>query len=294
MNHKQANADLPELEAFQEELRRIQPRGFLGRTKILRKRRVKHRKSPDLAALRDELHRVRHGGPLVRRLRHLFLRPIELPAPSDVKKAAKTSARAVAIEENGAGVAEQDLNVVNVRSELARVSYRSRFRRTLRSTLSALVVVAAVAVLIITLWMPILRIVGASMSPTLHNGQVVVAMKVARLTPGDIVGFYQGNDLLVKRCIACSGDIVDIDPDGNIYVNSKLLEEPYLTEKAFGECNITLPCLVPEGAYFLVGDHRSTSIDSRNTSVGCVTKDQLLGKIVFCIWPLSTIGILGR
>ena len=128
------------------------------------------------------------------------------------------------------------------------------------------------------------------MTPSLNNGELVASIKTADLESGDIVAFYYNNKILVKRVIAGPGDWVDIDDDGSIYVNNKLLEEPYIREKAKGECNIILPIQVPESRYFLVGDHRSVSIDSRHTSVGFVSEEQIVGKLVYRFWPLETIG----
>ena len=177
-----------------------------------------------------------------------------------------------------------------IERERKRLRYRSRYRRTLKSTIAILVVVAAVAVLVATLWMPVLRIYGSSMVPTLKDGQIVVSVKTTDFQPGDIAAFYHGNKLLIKRYIAGPSEWVNIDEDGTVYINGVELDEPYLTEKAFGETNIDLPYQVPDKRYFLMGDNRDVSIDSRNTAVGCVAADQIVGKVVFRIWPLSEFG----
>ena len=181
-----------------------------------------------------------------------------------------------------------------LRSELQQEKHKILYRSTLRNTLFTLVVVAAIAVLASTIWFPVLRIFGDSMAPTISEGQVVVAVKGARFNTGDIIGFYNGNKLLIKRCIAGPGDWVNIDEEGNVYVNDVLLDEPYLSEKALGDCNIELPYQVPDGRYFVMGDNRSISVDSRNTAMGCVSEEQTVGKIVFCIWPLSNFGSVGK
>ena len=175
-------------------------------------------------------------------------------------------------------------------AELERVRYRTRYGRTLRSTVYSLVIVAAVAVLVATLWMPVLRTYGESMTPTLNEGDILVTVKTDDFKEGDIVAFYYNNKILVKRVIASSGDWVDIDDEGNVYVNSEPLYEPYIAEPAIGDCNIQLPYQVPDGRIFVMGDHRATSIDSRNESVGCVAQEQIVGKIVFRVWPFKTIG----
>ena len=177
-----------------------------------------------------------------------------------------------------------------IERERNRLRYKRRYSRTLKSTVAILVVVAAAAILVATLWMPVLRIYGASMTPTLEDGQIVVSVKSSSFEPGDIVTFYHGNKLLIKRFIAGSADWVDIDADGNVSVNGTVLDEPYISEKAYGEINITLPYQVPDNRYFLMGDNRDVSVDSRNTAVGCVSDEQIVGKVIFRIWPLSQFG----
>ena len=177
-------------------------------------------------------------------------------------------------------------------AELERVKYQSRFGAVLRSTLYTLIVVAAVAVLVATIWMPVLQIYGASMTPTLNEGDIVVSPKGSEFHQGDLVAFYLGNKILVKRCIAGPSQWVDIDEEGNVYVDGKLLDEPYLKEKSFGDCNLELPYQVPDNRYFCMGDHRSTSVDSRHTEIGCVSEEQIVGKIVFRVFPFGGFGKL--
>lgn len=177
-----------------------------------------------------------------------------------------------------------------IEKERARLRHKSRYSRTLRSTIAILVVVAAVAVLVATLWMPVLRIYGSSMAPTLDDGQIVISLKTTDFKTGDIAAFYYGNKLLIKRYIAGASDWVYIDEDGTVSVNSIELDEPYLAEKAFGQTNIELPYQVPDKRYFLMGDNREASVDSRNTAVGCASDDQIVGKVVYCIWPLDRFG----
>ena len=180
----------------------------------------------------------------------------------------------------------------DLESELKRERYRARYRRTIRSTVFTLVTVAAVAILIATLWMPVLQIYGSSMTPTLEDGDIVVSKKTTHLNYGDIVAFYYNNRLLVKRYIAGPGDWVDIDKEGRLYLNGELLDEPYVDDYDFGETNIELPYQVPESRIFVVGDHRSVSIDSRNAAVGCISNDQIVGALIFRVWPLEVFGIV--
>lgn len=174
--------------------------------------------------------------------------------------------------------------------ELKRERYKRRYRRTLKSTVYALITVAAVAVLVATLWLPVLEIYGSSMVPTLNDGQIVLSLKTDKLETGQVVAFYYNNKILVKRVIAQPGDWVNIDTDGTVYVNGSVLDEPYVTDKALGECDIELPYQVPENRVFVMGDHRSTSIDSRHSTVGCIAADQIVGRLVLCVWPLDSFG----
>ena len=183
-------------------------------------------------------------------------------------------------------------SVADLEQELHRVRYKKRYNTVLRSTVFTLITVAAVAVLVATLWLPVLQIYGSSMTPTLQDGEIIFSVKTAQLERGDIVAFYYNNKILIKRVIGLPGDWVTLDSDGTVFVNNIPVDEPYITEKAFGETNIELPYQVPEGKYFVMGDHRATSVDSRNTAVGCVGQEQIVGKILFRIWPLEVIGIV--
>jgi len=178
-------------------------------------------------------------------------------------------------------------------AELKRVKHRKRYISVIRSTVYALITVAAVAALVATLWMPVLQIHGSSMAPTMEDGNIIVTVKSGEHKCGDIIAFYHNNKILVKRVVAKAGDWVDIDESGNVYVNGVLLEEPYLQSKAFGDCDLEFPYQVPAAKLFVLGDQRSVSSDSRISSIGCIAKDQIVGKIVFRVWPLSDFGTVG-
>ena len=177
-----------------------------------------------------------------------------------------------------------------IEEELERTRYHARYRSVLRSTVFTLITVAAVAVLVATLFLPVLQIYGSSMTPSLKEGEIVVSIKGGDFEPGDVVAFYYNNKILVKRVIATAGDWVNITEDGAVYINGTALDEPYLAEKAYGDTNIELPYQVPDERVFVMGDHRATSVDSRNTAVGCVAEEQVVGRIVFRVWPFDRLG----
>ena len=179
-----------------------------------------------------------------------------------------------------------------LKAELDRVEYKRKYVKVFKSTVYTLVVVAVFAVLVATLWMPVLQIYGSSMTPTIDEGQIVISVKGKNFEQGDLVAFYIGNKLLVKRVIAGPADYVLVDENGTVFVNGTELEEPYISEKAFGECDIEYPYQVPDSRYFLMGDHRKTSVDSRTSAVGCISEEQIVGKIVFRVWPFESFGIL--
>ncbi len=178
-----------------------------------------------------------------------------------------------------------------IEAELQRVKYKDRYVSSLRGTVYTLIVVAAVAILVATLWLPFLRIYGTSMTPTLQDGEIICCIKTSQFQTGDIVAFYYNNKLLVKRVIGQPGDWIDMDAEGNVFVNEKKLEEPYLTEKALGDGDISMPYQVPDEKIFVLGDHRTTSVDSRHSTVGCISQEQVVGKIFIRIWPLDRIAI---
>ena len=179
-----------------------------------------------------------------------------------------------------------------LQKELKRERYNRRFRHILRSTINALIVVAAVAALLATLVLPVLQIAGTSMEPSLMDGDIVLLVKTNQLETGDLCAFYYSNKILIKRIIATPGDYIWIEADGTVYLNGQPLDEPYVTEKALGECDIEFPYQVPENAYFVMGDKRETSIDSRSSVIGCIAEDQIIGRIICKIWPLSEFKII--
>lgn len=179
-----------------------------------------------------------------------------------------------------------------VKEELSRLTERERYLKKVQKTLSILVVVAAISVLVATLWMPVLKIYGSSMDPTLENGQIVVSIKTKKLKSGDVVAFWQGNKLLVKRVIASPGQKVDIDVNGKVFVDGKAISETYLDSESLGNTDIDFPHQVEESRWFCMGDNRESSIDSRSAVIGDISKEQIEGKVLFSVWPLNKIGIV--
>ena len=179
-----------------------------------------------------------------------------------------------------------------VETERKRYRRQKAYNKALRGTVYVLTIVAAVAVLIATLVLPVLQIEGTSMEPTLHNGDIVLLMKTTRFERGDLCGFTWNNKLLIKRVIGVPGDWIEIDTDGTVYLNGEKLDEPYVEQKAFGECDLEFPFQVPAEQYFVIGDMRENSIDSRNTLIGCIPKDQIVGKIFCKVWPLSEFSFI--
>ena len=180
--------------------------------------------------------------------------------------------------------------IEELKEELKNERYKHRTTNVFRNTVYTLIVVAAISILVVMLWLPVFQIYGSSMTPTLDEGQIVIAIKGAEIERGDLVAFYMGNKLLIKRVIAVSSDTIVIQEDGTVFVNGKELDEPYVSEKSLGECDVEFPYQVPEARYFLMGDHRETSVDSRSDVVGCVAEEQIAGKVVFAVWPFGKFG----
>lgn len=177
-------------------------------------------------------------------------------------------------------------------ARLKKIRYRKKFRKTMFDTIGSLLVVAAIAVLVSMLFLPVLRVTGTSMTPTMQNDELVICSKRSNFECGDIIAFYYNNKILLKRVIGVSGDWIDIKEDGTVYVNGEELIEPYVEQKALGECDLEFPYQVPDNRIFVMGDHRETSIDSRSTTVGCIADEYIIGKVFFRLWPWESIGII--
>lgn len=179
-----------------------------------------------------------------------------------------------------------------LQTEKKRLEHKKRYRRALLSTVGVLAVVAAIAVLLSTIYMPVFRITGTSMEPSLNDGDIIVAMKTERFERGQVCGFYFNNKLLLKRVIATAGMWVDIDEDGYVSVDGEKLEEPYVTDRSKGISDLEYPVQVPDGCVFVLGDHRSTSVDSRSSVIGFIKEDETVGQIVMRVWPLKSFGLI--
>ena len=212
----------------------------------------------------------------------------ELQEKLEEKRHRKAIANSAQIEE-----LHKEIQVEELRTELNRERYKRRFRVVLKRTVDALIVVAAVAAIIATLVLPVLQIAGTSMEPNLNNGDVVLLAKTDKLETGDLCAFYYSNKILIKRVIATPGDYLWIEPDGTVFLNGEELDEPYIQEKALGECDVDFPSQVPENAFFVMGDHRATSIDSRSSVIGCISTDNTIGKILCKFWPVTEFKWLG-
>lgn len=184
----------------------------------------------------------------------------------------------------------QTLTVKEIEEELNREKYKEKYIKILKSTIYSLIIVAAVATLIATLLMPVLQISGSSMTPTLSEGEIVLSLKTKNFKTGDIIAFYHSNKILVKRVIAVPGEWVNITEDGSVYINGKLLEEPYITNLSLGNTDVEFPYQVPDGHWFVLGDQRETSIDSRNSEIGSISQDEVVGKVIFRVWPFKEFG----
>ena len=179
-----------------------------------------------------------------------------------------------------------------IQTERKRIRRGSLYWQALRGTIAVLVVVAAIAVLITTLFLPILQISGDSMSPTLEHDEIVILVKTKEFDRGDLIGFYYQGKILLKRVIALPEDEVAIDAEGNVYVNGELLEEPYVTDKGLGDCDLEFPYKVPGTSYFVMGDRRSNSVDSRNSLIGTISQEDIIGKVVLRVWPFTEFGFV--
>ncbi|MBE7058128.1 MAG: signal peptidase I [Ruminococcaceae bacterium] len=228
--------------------------------------------------------------------------PVEAPEEETVADKSKENSEISEVNEEtnaeeinteGTNTEEEFPTSIQFEDELIRVKYKLRYRKLLKNTLYSLLIVAAVSVLIATLFLPVLEIYGSSMNPTLENGDIVVCVKTTNLKRGDICGMYYNNHLLVKRVVGLPGDSIEMDEAGNLFVNGEYVDEPYVSEKILGECDLDFPYIVPEQTVFILGDNRPVAVDSRNEQFGCISYEEIQGKIIFRVWPFKSFGIIG-
>ena len=184
----------------------------------------------------------------------------------------------------------KSFSVTEIENELKRVSYKSKYIKILKSTIYGLIIVLAVAMLVVTLVMPVLEVSESSMEPLLNDGEIVLTLKTKNLKSGDIVAFYQGNKILIKRVIAGSGSFINIEQNGDVYIDGKLFDNDNVTNKMLGDTKLEFPYQVQDGTYFVLSDERDNMIDSRNEDVGLVKKDNIIGKVIFRVWPIKKLG----
>lgn len=185
-----------------------------------------------------------------------------------------------------------NLSISVLEEEIKREKYKSKYTKILRSTIYALIIIASISALIGTLIMPVLEVNNTTMKPLLENNEIVLSLKTKKLKKGDIIAFYQGNKILIKRVVAVPGNYISIDEEGNVYVDGEVLDEPYVTNKQKGETNIEFPYQVPESEYFVLSDERDKTTDSRNEDIGLIKKDNVIGKVIFRVWPFKKLGAI--
>jgi len=176
--------------------------------------------------------------------------------------------------------------------ELKRRVDEMEFRKIIISAAQTLAAFAAVAVLLSTLLLPVFSVHKNSMTPTLLDGELLIFSTVGEIKRGDIIAFHYNNQVLIKRVIATAGESVDINEDGVVYINEAPLSEPYINSQSLGECDLELPLMVPERQYFVMGDNRYISTDSRVGAIGTINSEHIVGKAILRIWPIPKIRFM--
>ncbi len=166
-------------------------------------------------------------------------------------------------------------------------------KKEILSWVETIIVAMVLVALIITFVGRMMRVEGSSMVPTLQNGERIITTPLYKeLKHNDIVVIRRKDDKpLVKRIIGLPGDKININFDTHeVFVNDKVVDEPFINEPTTRQYDVTFPATVPEGCYFVMGDNRNYSDDSRDSQIGMIDGRNIFGKAVFAVWPPECFG----
>ncbi len=167
--------------------------------------------------------------------------------------------------------------------------------RELYEWMGSLVFALVTVIVLLTFVFKLVGVEGSSMVPTLADGdKVLISGLFYAPKGGDIVVITQPNfshKPLIKRIIATAGQVIDINyATGQVFVDGKEMEEPYISEPTHNQGDIPLPLTVPEGKVFVMGDNRNASTDSRDSLVGLIDTRYILGRTFLRVYPFGKLG----